>query len=144
MARKSASQVVEKYRRNMSTAGQDYKEGVENPKQDWETATRNAEGRWRNGVQQAISDGAFSKGTQGKNEKWRNRTATIGVDRYTSVAGDAAEEFGKVVGDVLDIAYASSDRVRAMPGDTYEQRKAKATANMDYIREQWRARKGRA
>lgn len=138
MARKTAAQVVEKYQRKMAAAQQDYAEGVASPKRDWEAATRSSENRYNNAVQEAIAEGRFGRGVQGKGTKWQERARSVGAQRYAAAAQTAAQAFGQVADKVLQIAYASSDRVQAMDNSTYEARKQRALSNMDYIRDAWR------
>lgn len=138
MARKTASQIVEKYQRRMGAAGQDYEAGVNNPSRDWEEATRAGADRWTNGVQQAISEGRFAKGVAGKGDKYRRKTATIGVQRFQQSAQSAAEEYAKVAERVVSIGQAASDRAKAAPNATPEQREQIALQNMRFIRDQWK------
>lgn len=138
MANKNPQQVAEKYQRRMAAAGPDYEAGVRNPSRPWEQATAEGAARWAAGVNEAISRGSFAKGVVGKGEKWTRKVTSVGVQRYQGAAQSAAQEYGAVADKIMNIANASSQRARSMPGTTLEERLNKARENALFIREQWK------
>jgi len=81
---KSMSRISDKWTRVASGAGQEYQEGVENPRADWATETAKAEGAYQQGVQAAISRGAFGKGVKkAGTSKWQTNAINKGPSRYS-------------------------------------------------------------
>ena len=80
---KPLATIVSKYVTRASAAGQAYTDGVANPRQDWAQATSAGAQSWGAGVQQAITDGRFTKGVQtAGTAKWQQRASTVGAQRY--------------------------------------------------------------
>lgn len=138
MARKTAAQVREKYQRRMAASGQDYADGVSNPSVPWEEATRAAGQRWQVGVQEAMQEGRYERGVQGKQDKYNRKVQSVGVQRFQAAAQTAAEEYGRVAERVVSIGNAASERARQAPGATLEERLQKMRDNAMFIRDQWR------
>lgn len=74
----------QKFSTNAAGQGQTaYKESIAGAGQKWKTAVDNSEEKWGQGVQQAISRGAYKKGTsKAGSEYYTSRALKLGVDRY--------------------------------------------------------------
>ena len=80
---KSTSTSADKWVRRAGQAGNDYKTGVQNPRKNWAEATSEASEAQAAGVQQAISEGRFTKGVQkAGNSKWQRKATSVGATRY--------------------------------------------------------------
>jgi len=80
---KALAAIREKYARVTPARSEDYAAGIEAPKRDWSAATAAAEGAYDEGVQAAVSRGAFKKGvTAAGTDKWKKKAASVGVDRW--------------------------------------------------------------
>ena len=96
---KSIDVIAEKWTRVTPGRSADYAAGVAAPRTDWATATANAESAYGQGVQQAVSRKAFSKGVKAAGTaKWQQKTTDKGVPRWsqgiTMSGNDYANGFG--------------------------------------------------
>ncbi len=99
MAQKTPEQIAEKYGRRVAGAGQDYASGVQSPSRDWAAATAAAEPRWKASLQEAMGNGAFSRGVSAAGSaKWQERASTVGAQRYVAAAPEAARNASFVPG----------------------------------------------
>jgi len=138
MAQKTPEQIAEKFGRRVAAAGQDYAAGVQAPSRDWATATASAEPRWKQALNEAMSKGAFARGVQkAGSAKWQERSATIGAQRYTAAATEAAARYAAVAGKVMQAGSAARDAANRMPNTTQEQRLQRAVAAMKAISGFW-------
>ena len=143
MATKSPDQIAAKYQRRVAGAGQDYAEGVANPARDWAAATVAAQPRWQTSLQEAMQKGSYSRGVQNAGSaKWQQRATSVGAQRYTAAATDAAAEFAKRAGEIVAAGQAAQQASSRLPNTTFEQRKQRALAAMDAIHNHWASRKG--
>lgn len=100
---KAAATVAEKWSSRAGGAGGDYQKGVQNPKRDWATATVAAASSYAGGVQQAISDGRFSKGVQkAGSDKWAAKAANVGASRFTQGVGQSKGDYQDGVAPYLE------------------------------------------
>jgi len=142
MAQKTPEQVIEKYQRGVAGAGQDYANGVQNPSRPWASATAAAAARYAAGVQEAISNGKFQRGVQRAGDaKWQQRASTIGAQRYTGAAGEAAQAFGAVAGQVMQAAAAARQAATAQPNTTFDQRLQRMVAAARATSDFWKRSK---
>jgi hypothetical protein len=73
-----------KWRQRAALAQQDYLEGVRRPRRPWREATVDAVQAWVQAIQQAITDGRFSRALTPEAEQfWRTRIEAVGATRYT-------------------------------------------------------------
>ena len=80
---KSAAEIAEKYGRVTPARSADYEAGVKNPTKDWEANTKASAASFAQGVQEAVSRGAFEKGVAAAgNAKWSRKATTVGVGRW--------------------------------------------------------------
>lgn len=80
---KPLATIVTKYVQRASAAGAAYTDGVNNPRQPWAASTTASAQSWATGVQQAVTDGRFSKGVQKAGDiTWSQRASTVGAQRY--------------------------------------------------------------
>ena len=78
----SAEDVARKWQARVAIAGPEYEAGVTDPGVDWAGPTKAAESRYKEGVTKAANEGRFGKGvSKAGNEKWKQKTATLGVSR---------------------------------------------------------------
>ena len=73
-----------------------YKEGVLTTTKDWETNTKAAESNWSAGVSAAAATKSFSRGvSEAGTGKWKEKSSTIGADRWGSGVAAGVEDYGK-------------------------------------------------
>ena len=127
----SAEEVAEKWQRRVSVAGPDYEAGVTDPGVDWAGPTKNAEGRYKEGVVKAANEGRFGRGvSKAGNEKWKNKTATLGVARWGTGVAAAQPDYAKGMAPVLAAEASAVLPPRYAAGDerNYERSKAMGKA----------------
>lgn len=87
---KDAAAAATKFQTRASGAAQDYATGVANSGNTWMQNTAAAAPTWAAGVQQAVSNGQFSKGiSQAAQAKLINRVAQVGSSRFSTGVAQA-------------------------------------------------------
>ena len=127
----TAEEVAEKWQKRVSIAGPDYEAGVIDPGVDWAGPTKAAEGRYGEGVTKAISERRFGKGVaKAGNEKWKTKTATLGVSRWGTGVAAAQADYAKGMAPVLAAEASAVLPSRYAAGDerNYERSKAMGKA----------------
>lgn len=91
---KPLDQITAKWSQRASQAGPAYQTGVQNPKVSWQAATTAAANSWATGVQNAVTNGRFSKGVSAAGDsKWSAGATGKGVTRYPQgVQAPAAQQ----------------------------------------------------
>ncbi len=141
MSKKTADQIIEKYQRGVAGAGNDYALGIQNPSRPWASATQAGAARYEAGVQQAIQEKRFQKGvSQAGDAKWQEGALNKGVQRYSAAAGDAAQAYAQVAGQVMSAAAAAQSAVASMPDSTLDQRIARSAAAQRAVSSAWKGR----
>ena len=127
----SAEEVAEKWQRRVSVAGPDYQAGVTDPGVDWAGPTKAAESRYKEGVVKAANEGRFGRGvSKAGNEKWKHKTATLGVERWSSGVSAAQADYAAGMAAVLSAESSAVLPPRYAAGDerNYERSKAMGKA----------------
>jgi len=138
MAKKTPEQIAEKFQRGVAGAGSDYLSGVQNPSRPWASATVAGGKRWTAAIQEAIQKNSFARGVQRAGDaKWAERAATIGAQRYTTAAPQAAAGYSQVAGRIMAAASAAQAAVQSMPNESIEQRIARSAAAQRAISKYW-------
>jgi len=98
----SAEEVAEKWQRRVAIAGPEYEAGVTDPGVDWAGPTKAAESRYKEGVTKAANEGRFGRGVaKAGNEKWKTKTSTLGVGRWSTGVSAAKGDYAKGMAPVL-------------------------------------------
>jgi len=101
---KSADLIAKKYTTRAGAAGADYQAGVQNPRTDWAQATEQSSNAWAAGVQQAASNGSFSKGvTKAGTPKWQRKAAGVGASRYPAGVQAATTDYQNGIAPYLQV-----------------------------------------
>ena len=101
---KSPDLIAKKFATRGAAAGADYAAGVATPRQDWAQATEASSNTWGAGVQQAISNGSFSKGVaKAGTPKWQRKAAGVGAQRYGPGVQAAQGDYATGVAPYLDV-----------------------------------------
>ncbi len=91
---KDVSKISEKWARVTPQRTEDYDDGISNPSVDWASATKAAEDRYKEGVQKAVSRGAFGKGvSKAGTEKWQRKAKEVGTRRWGEGVQAAKSDF---------------------------------------------------
>jgi len=115
---KSAKVIAEKWKRVTPGRQADFKAGVEAPVKDWAEQTAAAEENYNAGVQKAITDARFGKGVkEAGTSKWKNKTTTIGVQRWGPGIGVAVNDFEKGFAPYADVIAKTTLPPRYPKGD---------------------------
>lgn len=142
MALKTPEQIVEKYQRGIQQAGSDYAAGVSSPSKPWLQSTIAGADRWRNSIQEAINERRFEKGVnRAGDQKWQQRAASIGAQRYAASAPEAAQAYAAQASKVMAAANAARTSANALPNATMEQRLQRATTAMRASSDYWKGQK---
>lgn len=99
---KAAADVVSKWSRRASSAGDEYRLGVSSTTADWAAATVAAAPSYQAGVQEAISAGRYQKGVTGAGTaKWKDRSVVLGPARFSQGVSAAEGAYQAGIGPVL-------------------------------------------
>ncbi len=86
--------IAEKYVRRASQAQGDYSSGVSGTAPaKWETNAKAAGDSWSSGVAQAVAEGRFVAGIDGKGSKWQRKATSVGPSRYQTGVAAAGGDF---------------------------------------------------
>jgi hypothetical protein len=142
MANKTPEQIVEKYSRGVQAGAQDYASGVQNPSRSWSQATAAGARRWAAGVQNAIQNRSFERGVQAAgDQKWVSRASTIGAQRYSAAAQEAAAAYSQVAGQIMAAGQAAKAAAASVDRSTQEGRYQAALSSMRATSSYWQNRK---
>jgi len=101
---KPVEKIAEKWKAKASAASGDYKEGLSFPKHDQAEAAIAAEESYNSGVTEAIARGAFVKGVEAAGSaKWKNKSETVGAQRFTGGVTAAVDDFKKGVTQSISV-----------------------------------------
>jgi len=101
---KSPDVAAKKYATRGAAAGADYSAGVQAPKTPWQAATVAAAQTYAAGVQQAISNNAFTRGVSAATDaKWQRKAAGVGAQRYGPGVQAAQGDYAARVAPYLDV-----------------------------------------
>lgn len=134
MAIIDAQKAAERWAQGMSGASTKYKEGVAgfqgNP---MALAAANKQG-WLNGIQEAFNSGKWERGLlRQPAQYWRDQAMNVGAARLGTGAQAAKPKVQAFLASFLPFLQSVTDRVRSMPASTFEERKARAIAQMDGV-----------
>jgi len=140
---KKRERVLDKFKRGIAGAGPDYTAGVQDPKADWQQSYEAAQGRMAAELQRALAEGRPLKGAQRVgSKKWQDRAANVGAQRFTNSAQVAADEYGKVVNEVLAAGEEARQAASTLPDTTIDERIQRAAASMRAISNHWKKVRG--
>ena len=91
---KDMSKISETWKRRSQASTPDYEDGVRNPKTDWAIATAGAEKNYNEGVNAAMSRGAFGKGVKNAGtEAWQKGAIEKGTARWANGIALAEDKY---------------------------------------------------
>lgn len=91
---KPLDQISAKFAARASAAGKAYTDGVNAPKRPWAATTAASTTNWAQGVQTAITNGAFQKGVNAAGDaKWQTNAAGKGAQRYPTAVQNAGPAY---------------------------------------------------
>lgn len=80
---KSMDRITDSWKRRSAASTPDYEAGIRDPKADWATETAAAEKNYNDGVNAAMSRGAFGKGVKDAGTtKWQKNALEKGTQRW--------------------------------------------------------------
>lgn len=132
----TVAEAQQSWREGVARSGDKYQRGVDrntiNPME--KAATDEAQNKYRMNTAEASSSGRMSQRLrQVSFETYKKAVRDKGKARYVQSATTDAEKYGRGIGPVLTAMGSVLDQIRAMPTTTYEERKMRATALMDYM-----------
>lgn len=135
MAIRTLQQTVENWGKRLSESAQRYRDGIAgvtaNPMQAAAAKGETAKQRFAD----AIDTGKWQRGLNRVSlEEWK-ASAQLGSQKLALGAAKGRTKFEKFMGRFLPFLEAVQRRVRAMPNTTYEERRARAMAQMDAVHE---------
>lgn len=101
--RADAGAIAAKFAKRAAGAQGDYKDGVSNAGQSWEAGARAGADNWEQGLNEAIADGRFEKGVQGKAGKYQANATALGPQRYAQGVQQASGAYQTGVQPYLDV-----------------------------------------
>jgi len=91
---KALDYVVDKWERNVGTAGADYEAGIRNPSKDWLAETAAANGAWKAAMAEAISKGTWLRGiNRAGTGKWQSACIAKGLTRWAPGVAAATDTY---------------------------------------------------
>ncbi len=91
---KPISMIADKYTKRASAAMGDYQAAIRaTPPATWETHSKAAADSWQSGVAQAVAEGRYSAGIDGKGAKWLRKAGDVGPQRYQTGVTAAGPDF---------------------------------------------------
>ena len=128
MANKTASEVYEKWKNNLSGSIQYVKDGVNRVTESPMAKAAANEEKWFQNLSRARSQGRFKRGLLGTSlEEWKAKTAEVGADRIPAGAAAAAEKSTKFYEKLLPFEARLQADVKKMPSTTIQDSIARAT-----------------
>ena len=95
--------VVTKWQTRASGASNDYKIGVQGAGGAWQTGVDGAEQNWSTGVSTASANHFYSRGVNGKQAVYVDRSVNIGAGRYGGGIQAAVNQYTTGMGKVLAV-----------------------------------------
>jgi len=100
--RKDAATIANKFSTRAAAAQGDYKTGVTGSGSTWEAGAKNGEQNWEQGVADAASRKAFTKGVTGKAGKFEANATNLGPQRFVQGVQNAQGAYQTAIQPVLD------------------------------------------
>jgi hypothetical protein len=137
---KNPTEVAQKYSRRVSQAQPDYEAGVKNPKRSWSQAYKDSETRMANAYSQALANGKMRRGVDRVGDQGWQQAAISKASRYAQSAQTAGAKYAERVADIIAAGEAGASASRQIPGDTFEGRLERMSANARAINSYWKNR----
>lgn len=113
----SAAAIAEKWARVSPTRAQDYTTGVQGAAQAYQEGVNGAKASYEQGVQNAIANGSWDRGVQGKGGKYASKAAGIGSQRWGTGISGARSDYEQGVARPLQALAAVTLSPRAEKGN---------------------------
>lgn len=127
---KDTAAIATKWKARAGAAGADYKSGVDTTQKDWAGNTQAATASYAEGVQGAISRGAFQKGVAAAGTgKWKDKASNIGSTRYPQGVAAGQDAYASGFGPYADALRAVSLPPRAAKGSPQNIERVRAVAD---------------
>lgn len=130
----SPDAAAQKWAQAMGAAGANYKAGIMRvTSSPMAAAAQNQQG-YINGVMAAVNSGKWAAGLSRVSlQSWQSAASNLGAQRLGAGATQAQPKVLAFMQSFWPTLQAAQAQVKAMPADTYEARKARATAMMDAL-----------
>jgi hypothetical protein len=126
--------VATKWANGMANGVTAYKQGVSNVQVSPTESAAQKASSYLAGVQDAYNSGRYVNGLRAVSlQDWQNQAINTGANRLASGASAAKSKVTNFLTQFLPAVSSIQAQVNAMPSDTYEGRKARATAMMDAL-----------
>lgn len=145
MADLTPQEIADKQVKRASAATADYRKGVRSVKEAPNAKAARAKTKYLAGVQQSADDGTYEANNNAVSlGEWQDAADTKGGNNYAKGVEYAKPKIVAFQEQFTPVRRAARDAVRAMPNDTYEERKARANENMDRLHQFRYRRRSRA
>jgi hypothetical protein len=112
------SDIAAKWSDRAGSASNVFQEGVSRSSDsEWASATADAEDSWSDGVQDAATEGRFASGVANTEKSWKERTMTLGTQRYSSGVRESQEEYEQGFAPYADEISSTTLSPRGARGD---------------------------
>ncbi len=126
---RSASDAAAKFATRAAAAAPDYKTGIAGSGQAWQQNTASATDNYVQGVQQAISRGAFQKGVNKSGGAYfEQRATTLGAARFADGVRAGQSNYAEGVQPYLDVLSKVNLTPRGPKGDPRNYQRAQEVA----------------
>lgn len=100
----SMSEISASWVQGAGAGAANYRKGVLNSAVDWEGPTQAAEDTWSTAVIEAAGSGRFGAGVgKAGNSKWRERSSTLGAQRFPSGIAAATDDYQRGFAPYRDV-----------------------------------------
>lgn len=135
MAKVTAQEYAEKWKRRLSGAQEDIRRGVSKVTQSPGAQAAQAQDRMLSGVTDAVTSGRWARNVGAvSTEQWKQATLDKGLPRIASGAQAAESKMARVAATLLPAVDAAAAKARAMPKGTIEDSVNRAASFMRDMR----------
>lgn len=129
---RDAASAADRFKTKAGAAAGEYAKGVTGAGQAWETGAAAGEQNYSDGVQAAISRGAYGKGVKGSGGGYyEDRAKTLGATRYAPGVAAGANNYQEGVAPFLDVMRNATLSPRRPKGDPGNITRVQEIANLN-------------
>jgi len=135
---KSRDRVVKKFKDRIAASGAEYDAGIKQPRASWQAQYKMSSERMKAALLESLEKNKHIKGVEAVGDAgWAEAALKKGSARFTAAASIAADNYGKVVDQVLAAGDAAAAAANALPNTTFQQRVQRSVAAMNATHEFW-------
>lgn len=134
MAKGTAAEIAEKWKRRATAASVDYKKGIERVTESPTEKAANKADKMRANLLRALDEGKWEKALRSVSlEEWKRMASTKGATNYATGISAAESKMEDFMNEVLPHIESGQRMIDAMPDITIEDSKARVSAWIDHM-----------